>query len=204
MSKSPLISNGMNKSNLDRQFFLALKKQYDSYGAERREIIKISSDVLTLSKQAIFSFHRGEKDIAKEKLNGAEAALARAAAKFKKIPELVSEGSYRAALEEYTEAKLFEMFILGKSIKGAPLPGADEDTFLGGLFDLTGELVRYAVIAATEKKKDEVNRAYECLQSIAGEIISMNITGNLRSKYDQMKQSLRRMEEIKYDLSLRE
>lgn len=192
------------KSNLDKQFFNTLKKQYEAYGAERREIIKISSDALTCSKQAIFSFHRGERDVAEEKLSSAEAAIGRAAAKFKKIPELVSEGSYRAALEEYTEAKLLEMFILGKSIKGVAVPGADEDTFLGGLFDLTGELVRYAVLAATEKKKDEVDRAYECFQSIAGEIISMNITGNLRSKYDQMKQSLRRMEEIKYDLSLRE
>ncbi len=194
----------MKKTILDKKYFLRLKKQYAAYDAERRNIIKISSDVLTLSKQAIFSFHRGERDQAKEKLRAAEAAIARAVIKFKKIPELISEGSYRAALEEYTEARFFEMFIFRKSIKGVAASGADEDTFLGGLFDLTGELVRYAVLAATEKKKDEVNRAYEYLQSIVAEIISMNITGNLRSKYDQMKQSLRRMEEIKYDLSLRE
>lgn len=190
--------------NLDVAFFTKLKKQYAAYDAERRVIIKISGDALTRAKQAIFSFHRGEAAKGKDLLNEAEGFLSEAAKKFKNQPELATEGSYRAALEEFVEARLLEMFLEEKTLGGVLLPGVDEDVYLGGLFDLTGELVRYAVLSATAKNKKEVLRASAALDDIAGEIISMNITGSLRPKYDQMKQSLRKMEEIKYDLSLRE
>lgn len=192
------------KNSLDAGFFSKLKKQYSGYDAERRVIIKISGDALTRAKQAIFSFHRKEAPKGGELLKEAETLLLEAAKKFKSQPELATEGSYRAALEEFVEARLFQMFLEEKTLGAVTLPGVDEDVYLGGLFDLTGELVRYAVLSATEKNKKEVLRASAALDDIVREIISMNITGSLRPKYDQMKQSLRKMEEIKYDLSLRE
>lgn len=192
----------MKKSPLNHQFFFDLKKAYGAYDNDRREIIKISSDALTFSKQAIFSFHRNDISGGKENLNKADGFIRAAALKFKQIPELVSEGSYRAALEEFVEARLFESFLEKRPIGSVAAPGMDEDIYLGGLFDLTGELVRYAVLKATERDKNEVERAYETVNAIAKEIISMNITGSLRQKYDQMKQNIRKLEEIRYDLSL--
>lgn len=192
----------MKKSPLNHKFFSGLKKAYGGYDSDRREIIKISSDALTSSKQAIFSFHRNDISGGKEDLNKAHRFIQAAALKFKQIPELESEGSYRAALEEFVEARLFELFLENKLIGSVLAPGMDEDIYLGGLFDLTGELVRYAVLKATERDKNEVERAYDTLNAIAKEIISMNITGSLRSKYDQMKQNIRKLEEIRYDLSL--
>lgn len=193
----------MPKTHFDQRFFARLKDNYAAYDRERREIIKIAGDALTKAKQAIFSFHRNDVVGGKENLRSAESFIRAAALKFKKIPELGSEGSYRAALEEYTEARLFETFLEGKPIGQVSAPGMDEDIYLGGLFDLTGELVRYGVLKATERDKKEVQRAGAALEEIAGEIISMNITGSLRAKYDQMKQNLRKMEEIRYDLSMR-
>lgn len=192
----------MKKSPLNHKFFSGLKKAYGAYDSDRREIIKISSDALTSSKQAIFSFHRNDLAGGKENLNKAHRFIRAAALKFKHTPELGSEGSYRAALEEFAEARLFESFLEKKLIESVLVPGIDEDIYLGGLFDLTGELVRYAVLKATERDKNEVERAYETVNAIAKEIISMNITGSLRSKYDQMKQNIRKLEEIRYDLSL--
>jgi hypothetical protein len=36
-----------------------------------------------------------------------------------------------------------------------------------------------------------------------GEMAAMNLTGSLRNKFDQGKQHLRRLEDIRYDLSIR-
>lgn len=192
----------MKKSQLNHQFFFRLKKAYGAYDRDRREIIKISSDALTAAKQAIFSFHRNDLVGGKENLNQADRFIRAAALKFKRTPELGGEGSYRAALEEFVEARLFESFLEKRPIDSVAALGMDEDIYLGGLFDLTGELVRFAVLKATVRDKDEVERAYEAVSAIAKEIISMNITGSLRSKYDQMKQSIRKLEEIRYDLAL--
>ncbi len=193
----------MKNAQLDRQFFSGLKKKYSAYNSERQELIKVSSDALTSAKEAIFAFHRGGMEEGSTRLRSCIQFLGKAALKFKAIPELSSEGSYRAALEEFVEASLFEKFLQKKQIGEVKAPGLDEDVYLGGLFDMTGELVRYAVLKATERNYKEMERAYDVLKTVSGEIISMNITGALRSKYDQLKQSVRKMEEIRYDLSLR-
>lgn len=186
-----------------KAYFRALRTRYARYDAERRETIKRSSDVLTAAKQAIFAFHRGDLAGGERLLAQAGKALQELDRRFRKTAGLSDEGSYRAALEEYAEARIFQQFLLKRPLGPVDAPAMDEDVYLGGLLDFTGEAVRHAVRAATAKDRAEVRRSHAAVETVAGELIAMNITGSLRSKYDQMKTNFRKLEEILYDLSLR-
>ena len=188
---------------IDKKYFKQLRAEYAGYDAARRELIKTSSDILTRAKQAIFAFHRGDAVGGLSLLREADQHIKTAARAFKTTEGLDTEGSYRAALEEYVEARLLERFLAGKKLGAVAAPGVDEDIFVGGVLDVTGEIVRYAVAAASRRDIKEVKRAQEVVTAITGELIAMNITGPLRPKFDQLKQNLRKIEEIVYDLSLR-
>ncbi len=189
---------------INQKLFQQLKKDFEFYGEERRKLIAVSNEALTKSKQAIFSFHRDDLKSGNSLLTEVEKIFQDLEKKFKQEPELRYEGAYRAALEEYVEAKFFGRFLEdGKIdfIKGAEI---DADTYLGGLCDFTGELVRKAVLAATDKKFKKVEELAAGIRDVIGELIKMNLTGYLRTKYDQAKNNLRRVEEVLYDVKMRE
>lgn len=188
---------------IDAKFFKELRRKYLEYDVARRRVIGESAEALARAKQGIFALHRGDRKEGAKLLDEAAAMHKKMAGAFRRIRGLEYEGSYRAAVEEYAEARLFEEFLDGRKIGAVDAPGMDEDVYLGGLMDFTGELVRYAIARATERDRKEVARALETVRAIVGEVIQMNLTGSLRSKYDQAKTNLRKLEEILYDLSLR-
>ena len=161
------------------------------------------AEALSRAKQAIFALHRGDRKEGISILNESERRLFDIGKKFAKIRGLEYEGSYRAAAEEYAEARLFERYLAEKKIGPVAAPGMDEDVYLAGLMDFTGELVRHAIARATARDTKEVARAHAEVRAVIAEVIQMNLTGSLRSKYDQVKTNLKKMEEIAYELSLR-
>jgi predicted translin family RNA/ssDNA-binding protein len=188
---------------LKKAFFRKLQKEYETYEAERREVIKVAGDALARSKQAIFAFHRDDRQAGERLLVEARAFQQQLKARFARTPGLVWEGSYRAMLEEYVEAMLYAAFLRGESVDAVDALGVDADAYLGGLADFTGELVRRAVTEATRHNTVEVHRCHATVTAVVAELVQINIVGPLRPKYDQAKTNLRKLEEILYDLSLR-
>ncbi len=189
---------------INHKLFQQLKKEFDFYGRERREVIDSSNTALMKSKQAIFAFHRNDVPGGIRLLREAEAIFKNLEKRFKKEEELRYEGSYRAALEEYVEAKFFGKVLQGERIDFIREATVDVDSYLAGLCDLTGELTRKAVIFAAERKFDGVEKMVNAVRQIIAELIKFNLTGYLRTKYDQAKQSLRRAEEVLYEVKMRE
>ena len=190
---------------LNKPFFSKLLKDYIDYKTKRSDVIKKSSDALRASKQAIFLLHRDDKKGAKESLDEARKIFSdmqkKQAIKGKRLHE---EGSYRAALEEYVEAQLFFNVMTGgkiEAIKGMEI-GFSE--YLGGIVDVTGELVRKAINAATARDYDAVHAYHRAITDVMSELIKFDMTGRLRSKYDDAKRNLRKIEEIAYQISLKE
>lgn len=181
----------------------AVRKDYAAYEEARRELVKSAGDALAMSKQAIFAMHRDDPERAEKLLTEARAIQASLAKKFAKIPGLVWEGSYRAALEEFAEASLFLDFVRGREVGAVEAEGIDPDAYLGGLMDMTGELVRREVTKATVGDFAEAERCHKAIGEAMGELILMDIRGPLRPKFDQTKSNLRKSEEIMYDLSQR-
>lgn len=169
----------------------------------RRELQQVASEGLAASKRAIFAFHREDLLAAKEQLVLAEARIKTGAALVKKVPKLAHEGAWRAAQEEYAEADLLRQYLEKGALSKVTAIADDPELYLGGLSDLTGELVRRSVLHATDGDHETVERIFEDVRRVVELLMDMDLTGSLRSKLDQAKQNLRKLEEIRYDLSLR-
>lgn len=166
-------------------------------------MINTSGDALHKAKIAIFTMHRGKFTEGKESLKEIEASLKSLEAVFKKSPALRYEGSYRAALEEYTEAYLFHSLATkGEMVEIRELQ-IDFDTYLAGLCDATGELLRLAIKEATAKNIKKVHEIRELMTELMAELIEFNLTSYLRTKHDQAKTNLRKLEQMIYEITLR-
>lgn len=187
---------------LDKKYLNVIRQDLLSYAQKRREVIKTAGDAQHLSKKAIFALQRDDKDGVKV-LTQAGQLLLGLKKKYKGDKEIFDEGSFRAALEEYTEASLFEQYLSGKTlgkIKGIDI---DSDTFIGGLCDVPGELLRYAIKSATARKFDEVKKCCVVAEEIIGELVDMDLTGYNRQKFDQAKGALNKLEQVVYEVSLK-
>jgi predicted translin family RNA/ssDNA-binding protein len=187
---------------INKKFLDKLKQEYKASESERRQIISRSNNVLHDSKRAIFSLHREDVKTAEGLLGQNEDTLKKMEADFG-YKRLLEEGSYKAGAEEFVEAKLYYLFVTGKKIDAFRGLKMSYESYLGGLCDLTGELVRLAVNKAAAGKMDEMARAKEAINDIMAQLVEFDFTGYLRTKYDQAKNNLRKIEQINYEVNLR-
>jgi predicted translin family RNA/ssDNA-binding protein len=162
----------------------------------------LSNVVLHDSKKAIFSLHRDDMAGAEKTLNELEEILKNLEKKFS-FSRLMQEGSYKAALEEYVEAKMFLLVMAGKKVDKIKGIEIDYESYLGGISDLIGELVRQAIKMATLGKFDEVKKIHQIADDIMAELVEFDMRSYLRTKYDQAKGHLRKIEQINYEINLR-
>ena len=188
----------LNKKNLGK-----IKKELHSYHKVRMEVIAKANEALHQAKRVIFALHRDNTKEAKQKLAIVERILKELNKKYSKESQMQAEGAYKASLEEYVEAKLLYSFLttgkIGK-IKELDIPG---EIYIAGLCDVPGELLRYGVKAATNKNVKTTKKCAQMAQSIIGELIEFNLTSYLRTKFDQAKQAVWKLEQVIYELSLR-
>ncbi len=182
--------------------FQKLKTEHATYYRERNRIVRTSSEALQLSKRAIFDLHRDDKKQAKKNLTVAQEKLASLKTSFAKNPKLEFEGSYRAAVEEFVEATMFLRHIEKKAFTAIKGMNVFYEEYLGGLADMTGEIVRHTVKMVSSGRTD-VRESVKAVEEVVAQMLEMNLTSKLRQKFDDAKRNLKRMEEILYDLEIR-
>lgn len=187
---------------LDKKFIKTIRDSYLEKNNERRQIISRSNLILNNAKKAIFAIHRNEIDLAKERLRENEDVIKKIKADFG-LNRAIAEGAFMASLEEYAEAKLFFNFITSSKIGKIKETEIPLESYLGGLCDLTGELVRLATNKAIEKKFSEIGKIKEIINEVLNELIDFDITGYLRTKYDQARTNLKKIEQMDYEINLR-
>ncbi len=197
-----ILINGVNKHMIKKPFLKQLKKNYDQAEDERRQIISRSNSVLHDSKRVIFSLHRDQIQTAEKSLQEIEKNLIDLDEKFGHT-RLQQEGAYKAGVEEYVEAKMFFRVLTGKKVDKIEKINLEHDSYLGGICDLTGELIRRATNLAAQGKIKEVAKIQTAINEIMAELVEFNMTGYLRTKYDQAKNNLRKIEQIMYDINIR-
>lgn len=188
---------------LDKKYFATIRQQLLAYAEQRREIIKLSGDAQHLAKRAIFALQRDDKQEGEDGLAKSKEILLALNKKFAKVDKIFNEGSYKASLEEYVEAYVFNQFLQGKPIGKVIDLEVEDDIFIAGLADVPGELARYAIKSATERKFDVVKKCYQSAEEIVGVLIDMDLTGYNRQKFDQAKQALHKLQQIVYEVSLK-
>ncbi len=211
--------------------FEKIAKRYVAAAQARREVIAKSNDALHLSKRAIFAFHRVDLANGKALLAQVSEILSSCEELTNKFLDEDQEGAFHAALEEYAEAQLFGGYlesgmlevknedrgiafswsglIAGLGEKATPRSSetniceCSPAVFLGGLCDATGEIARHALREATKGNRDAVEQAYATVEMVIEFLYTMDLTGYLRTKFDQAKKNLRQLEQMRYELSLR-
>ncbi len=188
---------------LNKKYFQTVREELLSYAEKRREVIKSSGDAQHQAKRAIFALQRDDRPEAKKCLDTASELLMGLNKRYHKSPELFEEGSYRASLEEYVEAWLFHEYLEGRDM--GPVNGltVDPDLYVSGLADVPGEMLRYAIKAATERDFMMVKKCYQAAEMIVSEMVDMDLTGYNRQKFDQAKQALNKLQQVVYEVSLK-
>ncbi|HPT08336.1 MAG TPA: hypothetical protein PLE28_01415 [bacterium] len=188
---------------VNKKFIDSLKKDYLKKNNDRRQIISLSNIILNNSKKAIFAIHRKDLELANLKLNENEKMINQIVKNFK-AERAEEEGAFMAGLEEYTEAKLFFNFVSTGKIEKIKEVNLPIESYIGGLCDFTGELVRKAVNEIIDKNLSEIKPIKNAINDVLNELIDFDITGYLRTKYDQARGNLKKIEQIDYEISLKQ
>ena len=187
---------------IEKNLVTKLKKNYQDSESARRQIGASANGLLFAAKKIIFAIQRHDLGLAEKKLSELEAAFKQAAKEFG-LARLRQEGGYRAATEEYLEARaLFDVIKSGR-VKAAQRVSLTHEDYLGGVCDLIGELVRYATNQAASGKFAEAIEIKEIAAGIMSQLSDFDMTGYLRTKYDQARGHLRKLEQIAYEISIR-
>lgn len=187
---------------LNKIFWRKILSEQAELDGARRQIINQSLDALHISKQGIFALHRDNVKEADEKLARAEQLLLALEKKFGRAVRLKGEGAWKAAREEFVEAKLFQGFMTNGKIASVGVLKIEADEYIGGLSDLCGEIVRKMIDWATRRDLAKVYEGYKVIGDIIHELMQNNLTGYLRTKFDQAKKHWQKAGSIIYDLSL--
>ena len=185
---------------IDKQDFKKIRESIGKYDSDREILIKKARDVLKLSKQLIYSIHRKdlkESDKLVNELKQEKEKLDKIASSHQ---QLFHEGSYSEAMHEYVEALSYYGFIKSKKLPAISSLKVNEEDYLMGICDLTGELTRKAVTIAHKEDK-EVEKIKEFVEELFGEFLKFDLrNGELRKKSDSIKWNLKKLEEVMYDI----
>jgi len=178
---------------INKTFLKKISTDLKSFQKERGFIINRSRDILQASKEAIFATHRLDNKIALESINRAETILKELSKNYDKGNRLRFEGSYKAAVEEYVEAKLFMKLMDGEKIDAIKFGNIGPEEYIGGMADVTGELVRQAVLQSTKNEFGNIKKYHSVTEEIVGFMLNLYMTGHSRQKFDEVKRNLKRL-----------
>ncbi|MGM5488057.1 MAG: translin family protein [Nanobdellota archaeon] len=177
---------------IDTKEFEDMRKELEKADEDREETIRTSRDIIKLSKQAIYATHRGQS--ADELISGMQDKLAQ----LEDIPMA------RTARQEYVEAYAYLHFMKENNLITKEKTGVDTESYLLGLCDLTGELVRKAVNEVINKNTEVVYTIKDLVSQIYAEMLKFDLRNSeLRKKSDSIKWNLSKVEDIIYNLELR-
>ena len=189
---------------LNKKEFEDMRKEYHDNDVLREDLIKRCRDLLKTSKQLIYAVHKEDLKSAEQYSKSALQITKELKEIARKSPQLEFSGAYREAFAEYIEAELYHHFVKNKRIPSYKTLGVDSESYLMGLSDLTGELVRKAVFLAGKGKVNEVLQIRDLIDDIYGEMLGFDLRNSeLRKKFDSIKYNLRKLEDLVLDLKLK-
>ena len=184
-----------------------LKKSINKYQKTQDsiyEIQKISNEIRALSKKAIALLRRDNAEESKKIIKKIENFLRLINKTIKRNKDLINQSFYKEAVEEYIEAITFYNF-LTKPNKGVPkFVEVKPEEIIAGICDFTGELLRRAITIASVENFKQIGEYKKIIENIAEQLTKIGFKGKLRQKYDEVERNLIRIENIIYDIKLKQ
>ena len=184
-----------------------LKKSINKYQKTQDsiyEIQKISNEIRALSKKAIALLRRDNTKESKKIIEKIENFFRLINKTIKRNKDLINQSFYKEAVEEYIEAITFYNF-LTKPNKGVPkFVEVKPEEIIAGICDFTGELLRRAITIASVENFKQIGEYKKIIENIAEQLTKIGFRGKLRQKYDEVERNLRKIEDIIYDIKLKQ
>ncbi len=179
--------------------------EYAAQDQAREQCILHARQLIKAAKQAIYALHRDDEE-------GYKARCDEATKAFEHVQEASDSpleiGAVRAALEEFVEAKAYAFILATNQLptkKDIAIPQLSTEIYLQGLSDCSGELVRRAVQAATNKDSEKVIALKNLVEEMQGAFLLFDFRGGeLRKKSDMLRHNLSKIQTIVYEVSLRQ
>jgi len=176
-------------------------KILDKNNQERSFCINLSEKLRVFAKTTVSFLVKDNLELAEKNFAPMQKLFNSLQSKFSKNSYLHSVGAINAGLEEYLEALFLYSYIKNKPMPNISRLKITPEVYLGGLSDMTGELVRLARQHSHQAKQihDYVSRIYDL-------IIPISITRNsaMRTKLETIGTNLKKIEGVIYDLKLRD
>jgi len=171
-----------------------INKRIKEYDSEREMMIKSCRDILKLSKQIIFSLHRG--DIPEEKI-----AEIKEEVQNLRDEKFSNEGFYRVAMQEYVEAMTFYTYLKEKRLVTQKECKVSDEEYLLGIMDVPGEIYRYAMNSSIDGNHSIAKECKGFLDGMYKELLKFEFrSSDLRKKFDSIKYNLQKLEELVFNL----
>ncbi|MEM2121157.1 MAG: hypothetical protein QXU20_00655 [Candidatus Woesearchaeota archaeon] len=189
----------MDFDNLKNNFNI-LRKEYEREDKLRDDLIIESRDIIKESKKIIYSVHRNDFSSASKSVDTIKKLIREL---LKKTNSKISDVGYlRSAFQEYVEALCFYDFVRNNRIPNYKELNVDVESYLLGICDFTGELVRFATNNFLKKNYDVVLYVKDVVEMIYNELMLFDFrSGELRSKFDSIKYSLKKLEDLAIDIA---
>lgn len=189
---------------IHKKKFQAIVAKVHRFDEQRELVIRKSRDVLKLSKQVIYALHRDDVSGAKKALGLLKKAVQQINTLVGGSGKLKYSGSAKIAIQEYVEALVYYDFFTQGRVPDYSPEMLDEDYYLLGLCDVSGELVRKAVNDGIKGKYKEVLKIKNLVSDIYGLFLLLNLrNSDLRKSFDSIKWGLKKLEDLVLELKLK-
>ena len=181
-----------------------LKTSYRQFEKQRLEVIDTSRQIKISSKKLIHKIlHRQVKNSLGE-LKKIKLTLDKLMRLIKRNPWLYQVGALNEGLEEYAELIFLEVYLRGDQNILKFLPAdLNHDALIGGISDVSGELVRLVRI---KMDIQEAQKVHQYISNLYEHFLELEISRNnkLRYKIQDLHRNLLHLEEIMFSLRIKD
>ena len=189
---------------IDKQELARLRKELEDAHEARNAILTLANEVVALSKRTIYAKQRSNRQEAEESLARMKAHHRKLLAAIRRRPDMLGNNAVRTAGQELVEAASYLLVERKGTLPTAKSLGVDALTYFLGIGDLSGELVRSAVLASLKGDLGRVREIHQMLEIIYGELLAVNAReADLRRKIDKAGYDLEKVENLILDLTLK-
>jgi len=185
---------------IDKKDFARLRKEIKDKDLVREKIIALSREIIRMSKLAIYAVHRNDMNKAAKVMD----SMKKKKEALMKINNTNDTNIGQTALQEYVEAFCYYGFMKNNKIPPSTAVNVCGESYLLGICDLSGELVRKAVDSVIKGNVKDAERIKDVVDEMDGMFLQFDLrNGELRKKSDSIKWNLKKLEEVLFDAKLK-
>ena len=179
-----------------------LRSYFEEYEEKRDEVLDLSRRINKESKVIIYSTIRGDRKGAEESLKKIREMVEEMRRYVEETPKFLkyAENSY----QEYAEAEIFYSYIFEGRIPTWEDLRIPEESYVAGLMDFTGELLRKSVEEMIKNNVQFALKAKELMGEIYRSMLEMNFKNfDLRKKVDYVAGNMNRLTDYIFQKTVR-